>query len=231
MAISNAPSNPLFAFTLSVSCADSDKTPKHAAGFRPQIDAIRNRTTWINMHMNKSIVVLLSLVFFFATITASAQVTEAGYGSRLKLYAGTEGSMFQPDYAGRRVAEAGPQALYGVGGYVDADFTRWIQIEAEGRWLPFNQYKGNSESTYMIGPRVPIIEYKRFKPYGKFLIGIGGGNFLSGKVAGIAYGGGLEYRLSKKFTLRAFDFEYQNWYGGTSLKPYGGSAGISYRLF
>jgi len=142
-----------------------------------------------------------------------------------------EGSMFQPDYAGRRVAEAGPQALYGVGAYVDADFTRWIQIEAEGRWLPFNQYKGNSESTYMIGPRVPIIEYKRFKPYGKFLIGIGGGNFLSGKVAGIAYGGGLEYRLSKKFTLRAFDFEYQNWYGGTSLKPYGGSAGISYRLF
>jgi hypothetical protein len=78
---------------------------------------------------------------------------------------------------------------------------------------------------------VPIIEYKRLKPYGKVLVGIGGGSFLSGKVAGLAYGGGLDYRLSKRFTLRAFDFEYQNWYGGTGLIPYGGSAGISYRIF
>jgi len=139
--------------------------------------------------------------------------------------------MFQPDYTGQGVAQTSPNRLYGIGAYVDADFTRWIQIEAEGRWLKFNQYNGIDQNTYMIGPRVPIIEYRRFTPYGKFLFGMGDGSFLTGKTTTWAYGGGVDYRLNKKFTVRCFDFEYQSWRVTPTLSPYGGSVGISYRIF
>ncbi len=180
--------------------------------------------------MNRLTVVFFSL-FFVAAMSARAQVTASASSHGTKLYAGGEGSLFQPDYAGGTAAQTSPQHLYGIGAYVDADFTRWIQIEGEARWLRWNQYKGVDENTYMIGPRVPIIEYKGLKPYGKFLIGMGNGNFLTGDATAMAFGGGLDYRLSKKLTLRAFDFEYQDWRVGTSLHPIGGSVGLSYRIF
>ena len=52
------------------------------------------------------------------------------------------GSMFQPDYAGEGIAQTSPNRLYGVGAYVDARFSRWVQIEGEGRWLRYNEYLG-----------------------------------------------------------------------------------------
>jgi hypothetical protein len=45
------------------------------------------------------------------------------------------------------------------------------------------------------------------------------------------FGGGVDYRLSRKFTLRAFDFEYQRWNVTPTLYPYGGSVGMSYKVF
>jgi hypothetical protein len=149
----------------------------------------------------------------------------------MKLYAGGEGSMFQPDYAGQGIAQTSPQRLYGIGAFVDADFNRWVGIEAEGRWLHWNEYAGISQNTYMIGPRVPIVTYKNLTPYGKFLIGMGSGSFLTGRTTAFAYGGGVDYRLSRKFNLRIFDFEYQNWRVSPTLHPYGGSVGLSYRIF
>lgn len=181
--------------------------------------------------MTRWIVSSLSLLFLVAPITSRAQVVESATGHGSAIYAGGEGSVFQPDYAGKEIASTSPQHLYGFGAYVDADFTRWIQIEAEGRWLHWNQYAGINESTYLIGPRVPIIVYKRFRPYGKFLIGMGNGSFLTGGATAMAFGGGLDYTLSRKLTLRAFDFEYQDWRVGTNLIPYGGSVGLSYRVF
>jgi len=63
------------------------------------------------------------------------------------------------------------------------------------------------------------------------LYGWGSGNFLSGKATVIAFGGGVDYRLTRKLTLRAFDFEYQRWSVTPTLWPYGGSVGLSYRVF
>ena len=166
-----------------------------------------------------------------AAVSARAQVVQSAEGRKLKIYAGGEASAFQPDYAGQGVAQTSPYRLYGVGAYVDANFTRWIQIEAEGRWLNYNEYASIGESTYMIGPRVPIVEYKRFTPYGKFLFGMVGGTFLTGRAASYAYGGGLDYRLSRRFQIRCFDFEEQDWRVTPSLHPYGASIGVSYRVF
>jgi hypothetical protein len=138
--------------------------------------------------------------------------------------------MFQPDYAGEGIAQTSPNRLYGPGAYVDARFSRWVQLEAEGRWLRYNTYLGIDQNTYMIGPRVPIVTFHGLSPYGKFLVGIGNGTFLTGNTLVFAYGGGVDYRLTRRLTLRAFDFEWQQWRVTPTLYPYGGSVGISYRI-
>ncbi len=126
---------------------------------------------------------------------------------------------------------------------MDARFTRWVQIEAEGRWSHFNEnyvcglvngqnfYCQNGENTYMIGPRIAPYTFHKLTPYGKALVGFGDGSFLTGSVLTIAYGGGVDYRLNRRFTLRCFDFEYQQWRVTPTLYPYGGSVGLSYRIF
>ncbi len=180
--------------------------------------------------MKRSILAFFCVVAFFAIVSAHAQVVPAATASRFTVSAGGMGSRFQPDYADAGVAQTS-QALYGAGVYVDAQFNRWFQVEAEGRWLHFNEYLGIDENTYLIGPRIPIATFHRVTPYGKFLFGLGNGSFLNGNTLVLAYGGGVDYRLTRRFTLRAFDFEYQSWRVDPTLSPYGESVGISYRIF
>lgn len=139
--------------------------------------------------------------------------------------------MFQPDYAGNGIAQASPNRLYGIGAYVDVKLTRWIGIETEGRWGRFNQYLSINEDTYSVGPRVPLVKWKGLTPYGKVLVGIGSGDFLNGRTTVMTYGGGVDYQLTKRLSLRAFDFEYQQWMLTPRLYPYGGSVGIGYKIF
>ncbi len=181
--------------------------------------------------MKRSIFAASCLALFSAAVFAHAQVAPSAYSSTFRIDAGAVGSVFQPDYAGEGIAQTSPNRLVGMGSYVDAQFTRWIQLEAEGRWMRFNTYLGITENTYMIGPRVPIGTYHGFSPYGKFLVGMANGTFLSGNTFALAYGGGLDYQLGRRFTIRAFDFEYQQWHVTPMISPYGGSAGISYNIF
>ena len=117
--------------------------------------------------------------------------------------------------------------------------TRWIGVEAEARWLRQNSYVNIREDNYLIGPRVPIHEFKRLNatPYGKALVGLGRMNFeyneAYGRFTDVALGGGVDLKLTRRISVRACDFEYQlwpNWINGT-LKPYGASAGIAYKIF
>jgi len=176
-------------------------------------------------------------IFFCILVAATAalahsQVAPAAYSRTFSINAGGMGSVFQPDYANNGYsAQTSPNRLYGFGAYADMHFTRWVQLEAEGRWLHFNEYQGISENNYLLGPRVPIHDFHGWTPYGKVLFGWGSGSFLSGRASDIAFGGGVDYHLSRRFTLRAFDLEYQRWNVKPTLWPYGGSVGISYRVF
>lgn len=194
------------------------------------------------MLIKRSILALLCFAFLsVALVYAHGQVVPSASERVFTVRAGAFGSAFQPDYTGEGAAITGPQRLYGVGGYVDARFTRWVQPEFEVRFLRFNQYNNVDENTYSIGDRVPIKTFHKFTPYGKFLVGLGNGSWLSGNALVITYGGGVDYRLNRKFTIRCADFEYQQWpvtspnpLGGTTsfnIWPYGLSAGMSYRIF
>jgi opacity protein-like surface antigen len=186
--------------------------------------------------MKKTIVILSCIVLASLAVSARGQVEPSAFSHQPRITAGGFGSMFQPDYAGNGIAQAGPQGLFGIGAYVDVRINRWVQVESEGRWSRFNQYyptsaEGINEDNYLIGAKVPIRTFGRATPYGKFLVGLGSASFLSGHSTVFAYGGGLDYKLSKRFTLRAFDFEYQQWQLTPTLYPFGGSIGLGYRVF
>ena len=172
--------------------------------------------------------------------TAHAQVAPSAYRGQMSLTAGGVATTFQPNYAGGGIPSASPQWLLGFGAYVDAKFTRWVGVEAEGRWMREYSYVGITQDNYLIGPRVPIHEFKRMgiTPYGKALFGLGHMDFeyneAYGRFADIAIGGGVDLKVSKHWSVRAADFEYQfwpNWINNDTLKPYGVSAGIGYRIF
>jgi hypothetical protein len=198
------------------------------------------------MLIRPSIVALFSILFAAGSLSARAQVVPAAYAQRFTVNVGVMGSLFQPDYAGGgAVAQTSPNRLYGPGAYVDVKLTRYLQFEAEARWLRMNTYLDIREDNYLIGPRLPIekLRYKRATPYAKVLIGNSRMNFeysgAHGHYTDVAYGGGVDVKLTKKITLRAIDFEYQKWLGwpdipgspNTSLSPYGGSVGVSYKIF
>ena len=184
---------------------------------------------------------VLTLLVYAASVCAHAQISPSAYRGQMSLTAGGFASAFQPDYAGGGIPATSPYRLYGFGAYADLKLTRWLCIEAEMRWLHENSFVNITQDSYLFGPRVPIHEYK-FKrveavPYGKALVGLGKMNFeyneAYGRFTDVALGGGVDVNLSRRWSVRAFDFEYQlwpNWINGT-LKPYGASAGIGYRIF
>jgi opacity protein-like surface antigen len=189
--------------------------------------------------IKRLIVFLFALLIAVAAVAARAQVVPSATKSQLSVTAGALGSVFQPDYAGNYpIAQTSPNRLYGIGAFVDVRFTRWVQVEGEGRWLRFNPYEDITEDNYLVGPRLPIHTFKRFKatPYGKVLIGVGRMNFefndAYGRFTDVAYGGGVDFKLTKRFSARG-DFEYQQWpkWLNSSLYPYGVSVGVGYKIF
>jgi len=197
--------------------------------------------------MRHSAVLMLSILLAFGTAALHAQAVPAAASHGLSLTVGATGSIFQPDFAGDweaktplspfyPVAEASSQPLFGVGAFVDLKVTRWIQFEAEGRWQRFNQYLSISQDNYLAGPRVPVYRFHRSSFYVKALAGLSKMTFDDlgdhGNFTTIAFGGGMDYKLNKRFSLRA-DGEYQYWpsWGNGTLKPYGASVGIGYKIF
>jgi hypothetical protein len=189
--------------------------------------------------MKISIFSLFAILLACGAVTASAQVVPSATARQFSLTAGGMGSISQPDYSYIYGAGTSPNRTYGAGVFVDLHFTRWIQLEGEGRWQRFNTVTSgfneyNGEDTYLIGPRLPVhtFHFLHATPYGKFLVGIGNGTFLTAPALTMAFGGGVDFRVSKRFSVRLPDFEYQYWdVNPTALKPYVGSVGVSYKVF
>jgi hypothetical protein len=191
--------------------------------------------------MKRSAWVFLVYLMCAGAAMAGAQVQASATRGTFNMNVGAMASDFQPDYAGGGIAQASPYRLYGAGAYLDVRFSRWVQLEAEWRWQRFHQYVGIHQDNYLIGPRVPIHTFfGRVTPYGKVLFGFTHMTFefneTECRCQTIAYGGGADVRLDDRWTLRAVDFEYQqfpSWYQlqNAQLHPYGVSVGIAYRVF
>jgi len=142
-----------------------------------------------------------------------------------------------------------PNKIGGFAFYADYDLVGLFGVEANFHrvrdpnpdpLVPSNHF---SETTYEIGGRYVRHYYRgRLAPYGKVLYGRGVVNFPAHQKLNpdggletyidnigynlVAFGGGLDYRLSKRINIRA-DFEYQHWFASDQELP----AGLAPYLF
>ncbi len=165
----------------------------------------------------------------FGPASVKSQVSPSALKSPITLTAGGTISLFDPDYASNSLA--------GLGAFVDLTVFHGIGVEAEGRWQHIHEYEGISQDNYLIGPRVKLRRFWRATPYVKALGGFTNMNFEegigSGRFTTLAFGGGLDIRVTRRWSVRAIDAEYQYWpsFLDGSLSPFGASAGVSYRIF
>jgi hypothetical protein len=159
---------------------------------------------------------------------AQAQVQAPGDEGGLIVSAGAMGSGYYLQYGQRKIA--------GITAFVDADTKRRFGIEAEGRWLEFHQTANVHVETYSIGGRYHF-DVGRFAPYAKGLVGSGDFNFpynyAYGRYLVVTGGGGLDFHWTRRITVRAVDFEYQDWPNFTfgNMNSFGLNAGFRVRIF
>jgi hypothetical protein len=182
------------------------------------------------MIRKKLVFTFLSIVMFGAGPASSlAQVAPSVIKSPITVTAGATFSAFNPDYVQNKLA--------GVGAFVDVTIFHGLGVEAEGRWQHIHETDDISQDNYLIGPRMQVLHFWRARPYVKALGGFSNMNFEynigTGRFTTLAFGGGVDIRVTRRWSVRAVDFEYQYWpnFLGSSLSPYGASAGVSYRIF
>ncbi len=139
----------------------------------------------------------------------------------------------------------------GVSGGADFRLGRFVFGQPSlGARFTYSTGHYGSQRTFLAGPELHYI-YRRWHPYGDFLIGTGNITYSQGQTdSSIVYdfGGGLDYRKTHQLIFRVIDFQYQFWDLGshyyppgfvpgqpgvtidTKLKPYSISAGLVFRV-
>ncbi len=172
----------------------------------------------------------VALTFATAAPRLSAQAVAAATGNALAV--GVDYQSANPDY--------GPSRSQGLGIYANYDFSRYVGVTAEvNLQTAFSHKVIFLEHTYLFGVRGEYHK-KRFLPYAKLLVGGASasvnGNFplenAPASYPAVAIGGGLDYRFEHHLTVRAIDFEQQEWlsYHPNGLTPTIISFGAAYRF-
>jgi opacity protein-like surface antigen len=169
---------------------------------------------------------LMAVFMLIPGRNAIAQSRESATAGRAFVWVGGGASVYHLQY--------GNVENIGLTGYVDADSARRFGVEAEGRWLDYHQSHNIHAETYLAGLRYHF-DVGRFQPYVKGLAGLGRFNFsynyAYGRYFVLAPGGGIDYRLSERWSARA-DFEYQYWPQFTfgAMSSPGATVGVRYLI-
>lgn len=188
-----------------------------------------------SMKIMKRISILLLLLCF--AVTLHAQTMVAGHGASASLWGGIDYSDVK---AGFPVDSS--TRLDGVGAFVSYSRDRHWSLDAHARFLDLKSWNGETEQNWLIGPRYSFLRGQRLRPYASFLVGavkihypfaIGDGTNFA-----LAPGGGFEYRLRPRWSLRA-GYEYQRLLDSPhfsdephyGITPNGFTGGVAYRIF
>ena len=184
----------------------------------------------------------LKLIFVALLITAVfpvySQVTPAARQGSVPIVVGAGFSDFSIDWGpGRR--------MEGISAWVDWYPNRMptvlngLGIEAAGHDINYGLPAGISkmrQDTGEVGPIYAWNHYRNFRPYVKYLLGIGSidfpptGTYSHDTFLVFSPGAGVEYRAWRHVWIRG-DYEYQYWhqtFGPHDLDPNGFTIGASY---
>ncbi len=157
------------------------------------------------------------------------------------VYAATESTHIQVGAGGLYLHnDYTDRAAEGVSAWGDYDFLNVrrfeVGFEVAAHFGGLNTPDDIGENSYLIGPRVSYHK-RRINVYGKLLVGratITNQLFHLSSTYNVlpAFGGGVEYRVSRKFNVRAADIEIQKWpnFEPHTLSPVAISVGVSYMI-
>ena len=168
--------------------------------------------------------------------TCQAQVVPSAVDPAHALWVGGEYSNIHAGFPYRS-----GQRLWGIGAFGDYRLTGLVGIEAEVRFLRFNSFYGETQDHYLAGPRYLVRRFGKVQPYAQCLVGFGKihypFNLGSEQYIALAPGGGVNLRISRKWTLRG-EYEYQLWPGSPDITnepehritPNGFHVGLAFRV-
>lgn len=170
-------------------------------------------------------------------MAARAQVEPSAYRGSDTLWVGADAAYINASFP----YQSG-QHLAGAGVFADFNFNVRLAVEGSAHFLNFGGFEAETESSYLAGPRYRFGRHGKFQPYAQGLFGVGNIHypFLIGDAHyfDIAPGGGVNYRLSSRWQVRA-EYEYQIWLNSPGyaiephhqLRPNGVHVGIAFRPF
>jgi opacity protein-like surface antigen len=197
----------------------------------------RRVLTRIALRWNALTRIAALLALALAASIASAQVVPSAYRQAKSLWIGAEYSNVNASFPYQS-----NQRLSGIGVFADFNWNGHIGVEADARFLHFGNFYGETESSYLAGPRYLFPQWHHLQPYAKTLIGIGRIHYPfqigDASYLAIAPGAGVNYRISHRWTVRG-EYEYQLWPDSPGfsnrpsheLTPHGFHLGLAYRPF
>jgi opacity protein-like surface antigen len=181
---------------------------------------------------------IFAVSFLAAVLPAHAQVSPAANQGGIPIVAGAGFADYSIDWGQG-------QRMEGVSAWVDYFPNRLpgvlngLGIEAEGRDIDFGRPAAISRMRQVTGMGGAIYDwnhFRNFRPYVKFLAGVGSidfppqGTYSHDSFLVLTPGGGVEYRAWRHIWIRG-DYEYQYWQrvlGPNDLTPTGFTVGASY---
>lgn len=169
--------------------------------------------------------------------TVQAQTAIDGRGGAASLWVGGEYADFKAGFPKDSTVR-----LNGIGAFATYNLNRHYGVEAHARFLNLKSWNGETEQAYLIGPRYSFLRGEKLRPFAMFQVGVVKIQYPfqmgTGTSFAMAPGGGVEYRLGRKLSVRAAyefqmltnspDFTNEPKFG---IRPTGATVGISYRIF
>lgn len=194
------------------------------------------------VHVRNILAILLLMALGW--LPAGAQSVESATEFGHHLWAGAEGSLFNPDYV---CTSSFPfscsRDMYGVGAVADYGLRAGFSAAGEARWLEWGGAYGVIESTYLIGPQYRFWNRPTTSLSANVLLGAG--RFSSHDVVGsyFVYAPGIQFEKRASTRFKWFvGYQYQVWPAWASapsatgphnhgITPNGLSVGLKYRAF
>ena len=168
---------------------------------------------------------------------AMAQTVIDGRGGAASLWVGAEYARYQAGFPKDSTIQLG-----GIGAFATYNLNRHYGVEMHARFLNMDSWNGETEQNYLIGPRYTFLRGEKLRPFAMFQVGMVKIQYPfqmgTGSSFAMAPGGGVEYRLGSKWSVRGAyelqmltnspDFTNEPKFG---IRPTGFTGGISYRIF
>jgi hypothetical protein len=176
-------------------------------------------------------ILLVAVGVFAFSILSPGQARPSADARATQFQVGAGFSIVDTDYA--------THVMYGITGFFDATYHGRFGLVIEGHTVQFNEFGNLREDSILGGGRYVIARHNRFRPYAKFVAGIGSIDFPISSNPNYHHdtyfvyepGAGVDYNLTGHIGLNG-DFGYQRWpdWPKNGLSPMLGTVGAYWRF-